>query len=221
MADSTIKQELDQDMAALEDDLQRAETAAEASAGEPVERAEGAAEGTAADGAATAEDAAATGAAVAPREADGTPADAPSAADASDDEPVEAESEDSLTYSNGVIEKIVAMATREAPHVLDLKGNFMHALQEQFGAENLTKGVTVEVTDDNRVVVNISVIIEYGAYAPDIFEAVKERVSARLESMTGLEVAGLNLRIEDVLTPEEYAEGQRHLVDAIKGDDAE
>lgn len=123
-------------------------------------------------------------------------------ADADDEEL--AESEDSLTYSNGVIEKIVAMATREVPHVLGMKGNLMHFVQEQFGAENLTKGVSVEVTDDNRVVVNISVIIEYGAYAPDIFEEVKERVTERLGAMTGLEVAGINLRIEDVLTPEEY-----------------
>lgn len=117
---------------------------------------------------------------------------------------VEAESEDSLTYSNGVIEKIVAMATREVPHVLGMKGNLMHFVQEQFGAENLTKGVTVEVTDDNRVVVNISVIIEYGAYAPAIFDDVKARVTERLAAMTGLEVAGVNLRIEDVITPEEY-----------------
>lgn len=114
------------------------------------------------------------------------------------------ESEDSLTYSNGVIEKIVAMATREVPHVLGMKGNLMHFVQEQFGAENLTKGVTVEVTDDDRVVVNISVIIEYGAYAPAIFDDVKARVTERLAAMTGLEVAGVNLRIEDVITPEEY-----------------
>ena len=125
-------------------------------------------------------------------------------ADADDDDEELVESEDSLTYSNGVIEKIVAMATREVPHVLGMKGNLMHFVQEQFGAENLTKGVSVEVTDDNRVVVNISVIIEYGAYATDIFEEVKERVTERLGAMTGLEVAGINLRIEDVLTPEEY-----------------
>ena len=90
--------------------------------------------------------------------------------DADEDDEETDESEDSLTYSNGVIEKIVAMATREVPHVLGMKGNLMHFVQEQFGAENLTKGVTVEVTDDNRVVVNISVIIEYGAYAPAIFD---------------------------------------------------
>lgn len=126
------------------------------------------------------------------------------AEESDDDEDELDECEDSLTYSNGVIEKIVAMATREVPHVLGMKGNLMHFVQEQFGAENLTKGVSVEVTDDNRVIVNISVIIEYGSYAPDIFEEVKKRVTERLAAMTGLEVAGINLRIEDVVTPEEY-----------------
>ena len=136
---------------------------------------------------------------------DQTLAEIESEADETDEDDEEAdESEDSLTYSNGVIEKIVAMATREVPHVLGMKGNLMHFVQEQFGAENLTKGVTVEVTDDNRVVVNISVIIEYGAYAPAIFDDVKARVTERLAAMTGLEVAGINLRIEDVITPEEY-----------------
>ena len=133
----------------------------------------------------------------------------------------ELDSEDSLTYSNGVIEKIVAMATREAPHVLGMKGNLMHFVQEQFGAENLSKGVSVEVTDDNRVVINISVIIEYGAYAPDIFEDVKERVTERLAAMTGLEVAGINLRIDDVVTAEEYVEGQKRVLDNRKADPAE
>ena len=150
-------------------------------------------------------------------------ATAPQAADEREDAEVAQElaeseedddSEDSLTYSNGVIEKIVAMATREVPHVLGMKGNLMHLVQETFGAENLSKGVTIEVTDDNRVVVNISVIIEYGCYAPAIFEDVKERVTERLTAMTGLEVAGINLRIEDVVTREEYeASKRRHAED--------
>ena len=131
-------------------------------------------------------------------------------ADEEDEEDEDLDSEDSLTYSNGVIEKIVAIATREADHVLGMKGNLMHFVQETLGAENLTKGVSVEVTDDNRVIVNISVIIEYGAYAPAIFEDVKARVTERLEAMTGLEVAGINLRIEDVMTREEYAASHKH-----------
>ena len=138
-------------------------------------------------------------------------------AEESDDaefEDEELDSEDSLTYSNGVIEKIVAIATREAAHVLGMKGNLMHFVQETLGAENLTKGVSVEVTDDNRVIVNISVIIEYGAYAPAIFEDVKERVTERLAAMTGLEVAGINLRIEDVMTREEYAASHKRAQEA-------
>lgn len=136
------------------------------------------------------------------------------ASDVEDDEDELEDTEDSLTYSNGVIEKIVAMATREVPHVLGMKGNLIHFFQEQLGAEDLTKGVSVEVTDDNRVVVNISVIIEYGCYAPAIFEDVKERVTDRLVSMTGLEIAGINLRIEDVVTREEYNESKKRAHDA-------
>ena len=136
-----------------------------------------------------------------------------------DDEDEYDDSDDSLTYSNGVIEKIVAMATREVPHVLGMKGNLLHFVQEQFGAENLTKGVSVEVTDDNRVIVNISVIIEYGCYAPAIFEDVKERVTERLTAMTGLEIAGINLRIEDVVTLEEYEASRKKFIDSQKRDE--
>lgn len=44
-------------------------------------------------------------------------------------------------------------------------------------------------------------------------------MTERLAAMTGLEVAGINLRIDDVVTPEEYAERQKHLIDNLKADD--
>lgn len=152
-------------------------------------------------------------------EADAYDADDEDYEDDEDDE--YEETEDSLTYSNGVIEKIVAMATREVPHVLGMKGNLIHFVQETLGAKDLTKGVTVEVTDDNRVIVNISVIIEYGCYAPAIFEDVKARVTERLTEMTGLDVAGINLRIEDVVTLEAYNESKKKYVDSQKAEAAE
>lgn len=152
-------------------------------------------------------------------EADADDADDEDYEDDEDDE--YEETEDSLTYSNGVIEKIVAMATREVPHVLGMKGNLIHFVQETLGAKDLTKGVTVEVTDDNRVIVNISVIIEYGCYAPAIFEDVKACVTERLTEMTGLDVAGINLRIEDVVTLEAYNESKKKYVDSQKAEAAE
>lgn len=125
------------------------------------------------------------------------------------DEEDDTESSDSLTFSNGVIEKIVAIAVREVPGVLGMKGGFVNRIQETFGATVATKGVTVEVGDDNAMHVNISVIIEYGAYAPQVFEDVKQLVVEQVANMTGLEVGGVNLRIEDVLTADEYKRMQR------------
>jgi uncharacterized alkaline shock family protein YloU len=124
-----------------------------------------------------------------------------------DDEDLD--SEDSLTFSNGVIEKIVAIAVRDVPGVLGMRGGFINRVQETFGANSPTKGVSVEVTADNAVRVNISVLIEYGSYAPQVFEDVKRAVVKHVTGMTGLGVAGVNLRIEDVLTAEEVAATKR------------
>jgi uncharacterized alkaline shock family protein YloU len=71
------------------------------------------------------------------------------------------------------------------------------------------KGVTVEVTPESSVRVNISILMEYGAYAPKVFDDVKQCVINQVTGMTGLDVAGVNLRIEDVLTPEEILDRKR------------
>ena len=104
-------------------------------------------------------------------------------AEASGDEGAEdLSSEDSLTFSNGVIEKIVAIAMRDVPGVIGMKGSWLNRVQDAFGASD-----------------------SYGSYAPQVFEDVKKAVVKEVTGMTGLSVAGVNLRIEDVLTPEEYA----------------
>lgn len=135
------------------------------------------------------------------------------------------DSEDSLTFSNGVIEKIVAIAMREVPGVVGMKGNWFNRVQDAFGASDSTKGVTVEVTPESAVRVNISVLIEYGAYAPQVFEDVKRAVVKQVTGMTGLEVAGVNLRIEDVLTAEEIEQRNRRAAGAasaaVKAEKAE
>ena len=113
--------------------------------------------------------------------------------------------EDSLTFSNGVIEKSVAIAMHDVPGVIGMKGGWLNRVQDVIGVSDSRKGVSVEVTPDASVRVNISVLIEYGAYAPQVFEDVKKAVVKNVTGMTGLSVAGVNLRIEDVLTADEVA----------------
>lgn len=115
-------------------------------------------------------------------------------------------SEDSLTFSNGVIEKIVAIAVREVPGVVGMKGGWVNRVQDAFGARDIRKGVTVEVTPESTVRVNIAILMEYGVYAPQVFDDVKRAVVNQVNGMTGLDVAGVNLRIEDILTAEEVRE---------------
>lgn len=129
-----------------------------------------------------------------------TPAD-----DAVTVEDEDLDSEDSLTFSNGVIEKIVAIAMRDVPGVIGMKGGWLNRVQDVIGVSDSRKGVSVEVTPDASVRVNISVLIEYGAYAPQVFEDVKKAVVKNVTGMTGLSVAGVNLRIEDVLTADEVS----------------
>ncbi len=115
----------------------------------------------------------------------------------------EPETDDSLTFSNAVIEKIVSMACQGVPGVVGMKGGFYNRLQETFTGAAPTKGVAVEVMQDNSVRINISIVMEYGAYAPTVFERVREAVMRELTSMTGLVVSGVNLRIEDVMKRDE------------------
>ena len=147
------------------------------------------------------------------REAEAETGIVAAAASAAQPEPVQgqdidiaedSDSEDSLTFSNGVIEKIVAIAMLDVPGVVGMKGSWLNRVQDAFGASDTTKGVSVEVTPESAVKVNVSVLIEYGAYAPQVFADVKKAIVKQVTGMTGLEVAGVNLRIEDVLTPEEY-----------------
>lgn len=97
----------------------------------------------------------------------------------------------------------MAIACRDVPGVCGMKGGFFKRVQETFTGTDPTKGVSVEVMQDNSVRVNISILMEYGAYAPQVFEDVKKAVIRELSSMTGLEVSGVNLRIEDVIAPGE------------------
>ena len=148
------------------------------------------------------------------------PAAAPQDIDLAPESDEDVDSEDSLTFSNGVIEKIVAIAMRDVPGVVGMKGSWFNRVQDAFGASDTTKGVTVEVTPESAVRVNISVLIEYGAYAPQVFEDVKRAVVKQVTGMTGLEVAGVNLRIEDVLTPEEFDRSRKEKP-ALEAPDAE
>lgn len=61
-------------------------------------------------------------------------------------------------------------------------------------------GVHVEV-GSVEVAVDMRIITEYGVSIPKVAEAARERVTRRVEEMTGLKVAEITLEVVDLYFP--------------------
>ena len=74
-----------------------------------------------------------------------------------------------------------------------MAGNITNEIVSRLGMKSLSKGIQVEVSD-NEVMVDVAINIAYGYSIPDVSTKVQETI----ESMTGLEVAKINVRIASV-----------------------
>ena len=78
-----------------------------------------------------------------------------------------------------------------------MAGNITNELVSKLGMKNLSKGVRVEVLD-GIVEVEVALNIAYGFAIPDVSAKVQEKVKTAIETMTGLNVALVNVRIASV-----------------------
>ena len=97
-----------------------------------------------------------------------------------------------------VITIIAGLAATEVEGVCSMGGNITKELVSRLGMKNLSKGVRVEVTEEGKIEVFVTINIAYGYAIPAVSGSVQEKVKAAIENMTGLEVSGVNVRIADV-----------------------
>ena len=97
-----------------------------------------------------------------------------------------------------VITIIAGLAATEVEGVCSMGGNITKELVSRLGMKNLSKGVRVEVTEEGKIEVFVTINIAYGYAIPAVSDNVQEKVKAAIENMTGLEVSGVNVRIADV-----------------------
>jgi uncharacterized alkaline shock family protein YloU len=69
------------------------------------------------------------------------------------------------------------------------------------GIKDLSKGVTTSI-EEGHVPVNLSLNVKYGYSIPEVSKNVQEKVAQAIESMTGLNVLDVNIRISGVVTTE-------------------
>ena len=97
-----------------------------------------------------------------------------------------------------VITILAGLAATEVEGVCSMGGNITKELVSRLGMKNLSKGVRVEVTEEGKIEVFVTINIAYGYAIPAVSGNVQEKVKAAIENMTGLEVSGVNVRIADV-----------------------
>ncbi len=96
-----------------------------------------------------------------------------------------------------VIAVVAGLAAVEIDGVASMAGNATKELISKLGKKLLSKGVKVDVLE-SVVSISIAINLKYGYNVMDVCKKVQDKVKATVESMTGLTVADVNVRVAGV-----------------------
>ncbi len=103
-----------------------------------------------------------------------------------------------IKISVDVVAKIAGIAASEVEGVSGMHTSFVGGVAQKFGAKkNMTQGVKVDI-EDNMTNIDLYLVVDYGVKIPELAWSVQESVKASVESMTGLNVAAVNIHIEGI-----------------------
>ncbi len=107
--------------------------------------------------------------------------------------------ESGIKIADDVVSVIAGKAASEVTGVFGMAGGFAGGITEVFGKKNFSKGIKVDV-QENEVKIDVNIIVEYGARIPDVAFEIQNRVKKAVESMTGLDVLEVNVHVQGVNT---------------------
>lgn len=110
---------------------------------------------------------------------------------------VNSEKNGDIKISDEVIATIAAVATKEVQGISGLNLSFTDEITSKFVKKNATKSIKV-TQDENDLIIDISVVVNYGIRIPDVSWEVQENVKKSVESMSGLNVAKINVVVAGV-----------------------
>lgn len=112
-----------------------------------------------------------------------------------------------IQIADEVIAIIAGLAATEVEGVAKMYGNITNELVSKLGMKNLSKGVKVLVTP-SEVKVDLSIELKYGYSVMKVSEKVQEKVKQAIETMTGLGVSEVRVRIAGVALEKEDKPGK-------------
>lgn len=103
-----------------------------------------------------------------------------------------------VKISENVVASIVGIAASEVEGVESLAGNLTTEIIAKFGIKNNSKGVKISI-EKKSVTADVYVNVCYGFVIPEVSEMIQEKVKTSVESMTGLDVNEVNVRIVGII----------------------
>ncbi len=104
-----------------------------------------------------------------------------------------------INISEEVVATIASIAASEVNGVASMSGGFVGGLSEILGKKS--KGVKVQVGEKDTVI-DINLVVEYGARIPDVAWEVQNKVKTQVESMTGLNVVNVSIHVQGIALPD-------------------
>jgi uncharacterized alkaline shock family protein YloU len=102
-----------------------------------------------------------------------------------------------------VVSKVAGIAAREVNGVHSLGGGAARAigaLRDAIGQRDFGQGVKVEV-GEKQVAADIVIVAEYPVSLQQVADGVRTSVARALEQIVGMEVAEVNVTVQDVFIP--------------------
>lgn len=110
-----------------------------------------------------------------------------------------------IHIADDVLAVIAASAALEVEGVSGLAANLSSDIAELMGKKVHAKGVRLSVSED-QVVVDISIMIRYGATIPEVARKVQEAVMNAVSNTSGMKVSRVNVQVAGVRFPRETKE---------------
>ena len=101
----------------------------------------------------------------------------------------------SIRISEDVVASIAALAASETDGV---SGLYSSVTRDIVSKKNLSKGVRVELGEEDTVKVEISFLALFGHNICEVARQVQDNVKSQIESMTGLHVVEINVHVGGV-----------------------
>ncbi|HMM30910.1 MAG TPA: Asp23/Gls24 family envelope stress response protein [Clostridia bacterium] len=102
-----------------------------------------------------------------------------------------------IIFATDVIATIAGLAATEVEGVDSLSGTVVEGITGMLGKKNLTKGIKVEVKED-EVALDMSLSVKYGTKIHEVCYKVQQSVKNAIETMTGLRVVTVNVTVQSV-----------------------